>query len=215
MSEVFRKHYSYGETIPILDTHVGMTTDLFEVTGKPNAARPYLKAILSASAGPMKSPPMIVEPLLESDSRVVHLSNIPVPIPFVQSVDISLIFDIVNYRWTPSPELARDSGLVTFDLRLRAAFSVLGRSYTLQLDQRPCAITLARRFVPQQPEMQPETIAETRQPIGGFERPTAYSQTEERMISSIGDGGGTESFTSRLDVEERLRQLGNKLLVRP
>src|SRR5271170_2936735 len=92
MPEVFRKHYSYGETIPILDTHVGMTADVFEVTDKPSpTGNPYIKAVFTATAGPMKSSPMIVEPLQDHDSRVVHLTNIPIPIQSTRTVDISLI----------------------------------------------------------------------------------------------------------------------------
>ena len=147
MAEIFRKHYSYGETIPILDTHVGMSVDLYEVTDKSVSGGPYIKAVFIAGAGPMKSLPLIVEPL-DNDSKVVHISDIPVPIPSVRSVDLSLIVDVANYRWTPSPEAPRESGLVTFDLRLRAAFSLLSKSYTLLLDQRPCAVTLNGQLSP-------------------------------------------------------------------
>jgi len=51
MPEIFRKHYSYGETIPILDTYVGMGADFFEVTEGQAATGPFIKAVLTASAG--------------------------------------------------------------------------------------------------------------------------------------------------------------------
>ena len=226
MTEVFRKHYSYGETIPIIDTHVGMITDVYEVTGKPAQAGPYIKAVCTASAGPMKSLPLVVEPLQSSDSKVVHLTNIPVPIAWVRTIDISLIFDFVNYRWTPSPE-ARDNGLVTFDLRLRAAFAVLGRSYTLQLDQRPCSITLTKPLaafsgVPMGAQagfegMQPQAgQPPSSQPEYGTVT-AGYGRPEEQRFAQPGINGGAEPsalVTNQLDIEERLRQLGTKLLAR-
>ena len=225
MPEVFRKHYSYGETIPILDTFVGMTADVFEVTERSSDEGPFIKAVLTALAGPMKSSPMIVEPICDNDSKVVSLTDIPVPIPSVRTVDISLIFDLVNYRWTQSEDVPRSNGVVTFDLRLRAAFSLLGRSYTLQLDQRPCAITLATWRTPlahyagslgfegssavgQQPDGQD---ASQRERIA-----TNYERARERRPGQAisGNVDSPISFTGQLDVEERLRQLGTKLLVR-
>jgi hypothetical protein len=224
MHDVFRKHYSYGETIPIIDTHVGMTTDIYEVTGRPGPTGPFVKAVCTATAGPMKSLPLVVEPLQASDSKIVHLTNIPVPIALVRTIDISLIFDFVNYRWTPSPE-ARDNGVVTFDLRLRAAFSILGKSYTLQLDQRPCSITLTKSLpqlgqvpvgaggfegLPQQTGQPPSAQAE----YGNV----AYGRPEgQQQFAQPNANGGTEPtalVTNQLDIEERLRQLGTKLLAR-
>lgn len=223
MTEVFRKHYSYGETIPIIDTHVGMTCDIYEVTDKPSPAGPFIKAVCTASAGPMKSLPLIVEPLQSSDSRVVHLTNIPVPIAWARTIDMSLIFDFVNYRFTPSPESPRDNGLVTFDLRLRAAFSVLGKSYTLQLDQRPCSITLTKQV----PQRVPAGVvgfegSQLGQPAGVPGQGQAeygslqYGRQEERFAQQPIDGGGDQNtmVTNQLDIEERLRQLSTKLLTR-
>jgi len=222
MTEVFRKHYSYGETIPIIDTHVGMTTDIYEVTGRTGPAGPYIKAVCSASAGPMKSLPTIVEPLQASDSKVVHLTNIPVPIAWVRTIDMSLIFDFVNYRFTPSPDAPRDNGLVTFDLRLRAAFSILGKSYTLLLDQRPCGITLTKAISQAQPTAVGQGVGfESSQPhaaqFGGQTDfgSIPYGRTEERFGQQTIDGNDTNSMvTNQLDIEERLRQLGTKLLTR-
>ena len=225
MPEVFRKHYSYGETIPILDTFVGMTADVFEVTERSSDDGPFIKAILTALAGPMKSSPIIVEPVRDNDSKVVSLTDIPVPIPSVRTVDISLIFDLVNYRWTQSEDVPRSNGVVTFDLRLRAAFSLLGRSYTLQLDQRPCAITLATWRVPIQ-HYAGVVGLESNAAIGQWpdgheanqrERSTkSYERGQQRRPdqSTVGDVEAPLSFTGQLDVEERLRQLGTKLLVR-
>ena len=223
MNEVFRKHYSYGETIPIIDTHVGMTTDIYEVTGKTGPSGPFVKAVCTATAGPMKSLPLVVEPLQASDSKVVHLTNIPVPIAWVRTIDVSLIFDFVNYRWTQSPE-ARDNGVVTFDLRLRAAFSLLGKSYTLQLDQRPCSITLTK--IP--PQLQPMPVG-----AGGFEGLQQQAGQPPSQTSEYGNvpygrqdqqgqfgqpvingGEPTTAITNQLDIEERLRQLSTKLLAR-
>lgn len=147
MAEAFRKHYSYGETIPILDTHVEANVDIYEMPDKAGAGGPYIKAVFGAAAGPIKSPPVVLEPL-GNDSRVVHISDIPVTIPSVRTVDLSLTFDVANYRWAPSPEAPRTNGLVTFDLRLRAAFSLLGKSYTVLLDQRPCAIAVGSLGAP-------------------------------------------------------------------
>jgi hypothetical protein len=223
MQEVFRKHYSYGETIPIIDTHVAMIADIYEVTGKPSQQGPVIKAVCVATAGPMKSLPLVLEPLQSSDSKVVHLTNIPVPIAWVRTIDIALMFDFANYRWTPSPETPHDNGIVTFDLRLRAAFSVLGKSYTLQLDQRPCSITLTKTL----PQLQPQTagVGQGMQQYGG--QPTSgqseygsvsYGQQEQqRFVQPTINGGGNEPttlITNQLDVEERLRQLGTKLLSR-
>jgi hypothetical protein len=204
MPEVFRKHYSYGETIPILDTFVGMTADIFEVSERSSDEGPFIKAVLTALAGPMKSSPMIVEPICDNDSKVVSLTNIPVPIPSVRTVDISLIFDLVNYRWTQSEDVPRSNGVVTFDLRLRAAFSLLGRSYTLQLDRRPCAITLATWRTPVQ------TYAGSL----GFENDVANGRQQDGHDANHRDRGTTSYERGQLDVEERLRQLGSKLLVR-
>ncbi len=225
MPEVFRKHYSYGETIPILDTFVGMTADVFEVTERSSDEGPFIKAVLTALAGPMKSSPMIVEPIRDNDSKVVSLTDIPIPIPSVRTVDISLIFDLVNYRWTQSEEVPRSNGIVTFDLRLRAAFSLLGKSYTLQLDQRPCAITLAIRRVPIQHYAGAAgfdgNVATGQHPDGHDANQrergtTGYERGQPRWPgqSIIGNVDAPISFTSQLDVEERLRQLGTKLLVR-
>ncbi len=227
MSEVFRKHYSYSETIPIIDTQVGMITDIYEVTGKPAPVGPYIKAVCMASAGPMKSLPLVVEPLQNSDSKVVHLTNIPVPISWVRTIDISLIFDFVNYRWMPSPEPPRENGLVTFDLKLRAAFSLLGRSYTLLLDHRPCSITLAKPF----PVVQEAPVGTTagfegaqmqagHPPSGQAEYgtlPYGFGRTEEQQFAQSTINGGSETgtlVTDQLAVEERLRQLGTKQLAR-
>lgn len=222
MAEIFRKHYSYGETIPILDTHVGMSVDIYEVTDKSVLGRPYIKAVFIAKGGPMKSLPLIVEPL-DNDSKVVHISDIPVPIPSVGSVDLSLIFDVANYRWTPSPEAPSESGLVTFDLRLRAAFSLLSKSYTLLLDQRPCAITLN----PQLSQMQipvgigaglnagPQTGKPTSaQPTGQMEYGNVpYGRSEQRWTVPVSDGSEASSkiVTGQLEVEERLRELSARL----
>ncbi|MDE2482805.1 MAG: hypothetical protein KGN02_11490 [bacterium] len=225
MSEIFRKHYSYGETIPILETHVGLTTDIYEDSEKQSPAGPYLKAVLLAFAGPIKSLPMIVEPLQDGNSKVVHLTNIPVPIPFVKTVDMSLISDIVNYRWTPSPEAVqqRENGVVTFDLRLRAAFSVLGRSFTLALDQRPCSITLTKPLVAGVPfQFKAAMGSPTSGTTGELNPQTQTMQTggyrsEERATTTGVVDGGTESatmFTSQLDIEERLRELGTRILAK-
>jgi len=223
MTEVFRKHYSYGETIPIIDTHVGMTTDLYEVIGRTGPSGPFIKAVCLASAGPMKSVPTIVEPLQGSDSKVMHLTNIPVPIAWVRTIDISLIFDFVNYRFTPAPEGPRNNGLVTFDLRSRAAFSLLGKSYTLQLDQRPCSITLTKALLPVQQGVpvgvgfegvQPQTIPPSGQTEYGS---VSYGRTEDQFTQQNINGGGVEQnnlVTNQLDIEERLRQLSTKLLTR-
>jgi hypothetical protein len=202
MSEVFRKHYSYGEIIPVLDTFVGMTCDLYEVTDKTSpAGGPYVKAVFSASAGPMKSLPMIVEPLQDNDSKIVNLANIPVPIPSVRTVDVSLIFDLVGYRWTPSQEMPRDNGLITFDLRLRAAFSLLGKSYTMHLDRRPCSLTLLNQLEGVFTEQRERATT------------TTSGKSEERTSTQTIDGRADE-FTGQLDIEERLRQLSANLLVR-
>jgi hypothetical protein len=226
MPEVFRKHYSYGETIPILDTNVGMKIDIFEVTDRPSPTGPYIKAVLSATAGPMKSLPLIVDPLQDSESKVVHLTDIPVPIAQVRTVDISLIFDIVNYRWTPSPEFPRDNGLVTFDLRLRAAFSLLGKSYTLQLDHRPCSLTLTKQLVPwkvpvaagsgyEQTQQQQQFAGQS---SANAERGSVPYGRPEGSFGLPGTiNGGTEMttmVTNQMDVEDRLRQLSQKLLAR-
>ncbi len=219
MSEVFRKHYAYGDTIPILDTHVGMTCDLYEVTEKPAPAGPYIKAVFTATAGPMKSTPLIVEPLQDNESRVVHLSDIPVPVALVRTVDISLIFDLVNYRWTPSPDFLRENGLITFDLRLRAAFSLLGKSYTLQLDQRPCSLTLAKR-IPQVPLgagfEAPHQQLQGAGPAGAVATAEpAVHRGEGPRPSTIGNGAEISNLvTSQMDVEERLRQLSTQMLAR-
>lgn len=223
MHEVFRKHYSYGETIPIIDTHVGMTTDIYEVTGRPTPGGPYIKAVCTATAGPMKSMPLVVEPLQNSDSKIVHLTNIPVPIAWVRTIDVSLIFDFVNYRFTPSQE-SRDNGLVTFDLRLRAAFSLLGKSYTLALDQRPCSITLTKPISQLQPAFAgtgafQEGQPQGQPPSGQFEYGNvAYARGEEQRVGQPTiNGGGSEPntlVTSQLDIEERLRQLSTQLLAR-
>lgn len=226
MSEIFRKHYSYGETIPILETHVGLTTDIFEDSERQTPAGPYLKAVLLAFAGPIKSTPMIVEPLQDGHSKVIHLTNIPVPIPFVKTVDMSLISDVVNYRWTPSPEAAqqRENGVVTFDLRLRAAFSVLGRSFTLALDQRPCSVTLTKPLYAGVPFQYKASMG--MQPAGAGGELSAqapqgqapgYRVEERGTTTGVVDGGGTESatmFTSQLDIEERLRELGSRILTK-
>jgi hypothetical protein len=214
MSEVFRKHYSYGETIPILDTHIGMMVDLYEVPGRPSpAGGPYVKAVFLASAGPMKSSPMIVEPIQEHESKVVHLSNIPVPIPGVRTVDISLIFDLVNYRWMPSQETTRENGVIAFDLRLRAAFSLLGKSYTLQLDQRPCTLTVSNTSLPWMAPLSLGLDGMPRsQPIGEHEGEATYATREERFIPQ--PVSTRDTVTNQLDIEERLRQLSTKLLVR-
>jgi hypothetical protein len=225
MPEVFRKHYSYGETIPILDTFVGMTADVFEVTERPSATRPYIKAVLTALAGPMKSSPLIVEPIGDNDSKVVSLTDIPVPIPSVRTVDISLIFDLVNYRWMQSEDVPQNNGVVTFDLRLRAAFSLLGRSYTLQLDQRPCAITVTK-WPTRMPYYAGASGFEGNAPIGQqpdgqnanqAERTTAnYAPAPERRSGQAISGNidAPTSFANQLDVEERLRQLSTKFLIR-
>ncbi len=223
MSEIFRKHYSYGETIPILDTHVGLTTDIYEDTEKFSSSGPYLKAVLLAYAGPIKSTPMIVEPLQDGNSKVVHLTNIPVPIPFVRTVDMSLISDIVNYRWTPAPEGAqqRENGVVTFDLRLRAAFSVLGRSFTLALDQRPCSVTLTKVLaaggLPVQFKAamggQPPGMGEMTAQAG---QAPSYRGEERAAMTGVVDGGAENAsmFTAQLDIEERLRELGTRILTK-
>jgi hypothetical protein len=223
MTEVFRKHYSYGETIPIIDTHVAMTADIYEVTGKPMSHGPFIKAVCAASAGPMKSPPLVVEPLQSSDSKVVHLTNIPVPIATVRTVDISLIFDFVNYRFTPSPQAPRENGVVTFDLRLRAAFSILGKSYTLLLDQRPCSITLTK--VAPQLVQQPiaagagyEWTQQAAQPPSGVSEHgnLPYDRRESVAQATGFDGESSVGtlITNQLDLEERLREIGTKLLAR-
>lgn len=208
MTELFRKHYSYGETIPILDTQVGMIVDIYEVSGGMNE-QPHLKGVFVATAGPMKSLPSIVDPL-DNESKVIHISNIPVPIPNARTVDISLIFEVSGYRWTPSPEGPNEGSLVAFDLRCRAAFSVFGKSYTLLLDQRPCSITLTKQqwFAPQ---MQMP-----------FRNAGSFDQDDQRRMQQVGmqgtnDGGGSVpgyTVTNQLDVEERLRQLSTKLLAR-
>lgn len=231
MSGMFRKHYSYGETIPTLDTHVGMSVDIFEETNRQSPHGPYLKAVLTATAGPLKSPPLIVEPLQENISKILHLSNIPVPIPQVRTVDLSLICDIVNYRWTPAQDGQRHSGVVTFDLRLRAAFSLMGRSFTLQLDQRPCTITLTKQLVPTQMQVVGAgtgfegTLPQGTQSYGqaGVEQmqeTQSYGRgTQERVPSGVTNGGNIapdslNAFTNQLDIEERLRELGQRLLSR-
>jgi len=222
MTEVFRKHYSYGETIPIIDTHVGMTTDVFEVTGKPAPVGPFIKAVCTATAGPMKSLPLVVEPLQSSDSKVVHLTNIPVPIAGIRTIDMSLIFDFVNYRWTPSQESPQNNGLVTFDLRLRTAFSLLGKSYTLQLDQRPCAITLTKAHAQaMQPPLAGISNGFDRQqqnvPYGQQEQSefgqAAYGVSEQRGTVDA-ESERSSYLTKQLDIEERLRELSTKLLTR-
>jgi hypothetical protein len=223
MTEVFRKHYSYAETIPVLDTNVGMIADIYEVADRPPAAAPYIKAVFVATAGPMKSLPLIVEPL-DNESKVVHMSDIPVPIQSVRTVDLSLIFDIANYRWTVSPEAPRDNGLITFDLRLRAAFSLLNKSYTLLLDQRPCAITLAHFSQLQMPLGVGTSFDGTQQPgqpLGGqtFGQSeigsVPYARSEQRWSASGPNVSETPStVTNQLDIEERLRQLSAKMLVR-
>jgi hypothetical protein len=148
MPEVFRKNYSYGETIPIIGTYVGMTADIY-VPDKAAPAGPYLKAIFVATAGPVTSMPAIVEPL-DNDSKVIRMTDVPVPIPSARSVDLSLRFDIANYRWTPALQGPRENGTVTFDLRLQAAFWLLGESQTLVLDERSCSITLLKQLPPMQ-----------------------------------------------------------------
>ena len=219
MSEIFRKHYSYGETIPILDTNVGLTTDIFEETDRPAPIGPYLKAVLCAHAGPIKSSPMIVEPLQDNNSKILHLANIPVPIPFVRTVDMSLICDIVNYRWTASPDVQqRDNGVVTFDLRLRSAFSVLGKSFTLQLDQRPCTITLTKQLAMLPVQFQAAMVAPATSE-GAVQQPgQPVGMPGYRPEVGVPPGnGGSESatvFTNQLDLEERLRELGTKILTR-
>jgi hypothetical protein len=224
MTEVFRKHYSYGETIPILDTNVGMIADIYEVSDKPATSAPYIKAVFVALAGPMKSLPLIVEPL-DNESKVVHIPDIPVPIQSVRTVDLSLIFDIANYRWMASPDVPRDNGLITFDLRLRAAFSLLNKSYTLLLDQRPCAITLTRLPQQQMPLGAGTSFDQTQQsgaPSGGQAfGPTTefgsvpYARSDQRWSASGPNGSEASSIvTNQLEVEERLRQLSAKMLVR-
>ena len=222
MTDVFRKHYSYGETIPIIDTQVGMITDIYEVVGRPGPSGPAIKAVCTALAGPMKSIPIVVDTLQGSDSKVVHLTNIPVPIAWVKTIDMSLIFDFVNYRFTPAPETPRENGLVTFDLRLRAAFSVLGKSYTLQLDQRPCTITLTKTLPQLQmaqfgtlPGFESQQQQFVSQQSGQSERGSMPYGRSEHYAQPPADGGGTEPsalVTNQLDIEERLRQLGTKLL---
>jgi hypothetical protein len=184
-----------------------MTADIFEVSDRPTSIGvPYIKAVFTATAGPMKSTPVILEPLQDNDSKVIHLTNIPVPIPSVNSVDVSLIFDVVNYRWTPSAEMPRENGVITFDMRMRAAFSLLGKSYTLQLDQRPCTLTLTKPML------------DSYQEIGQRERSSSlsstYGRTDERTTPTSVTNGSVDSITGQLDIEEQLRQLGSKLLVR-
>jgi hypothetical protein len=224
MSETFRKHYSYGETVPILDTHVGITTDVYEDTDRQTRNGPYLKAVFSATAGPVKSLPLILEPLQGNDSKIIHLANIPVPIPFVRTVDMSLICDVVNYRWTPSPEGQRDNnGIVTFDLRSRCSFSVVGKSFTLQLDQRPCSVTLTKQLVQLPAQVQAamgmpsagraEEVSAAGQAVAGQQ---AIRAEELTMAPGGWDGGGDPSSVIRnqLDIEERLRELGTRILSR-
>jgi hypothetical protein len=216
MKELFRKHYSYGETIPILDTQVGTIVDIYEVVGNQQEP-PHIKGVFVATAGPMKSLPLIVDPL-ENESKVVHLANIPVQVPNVRTVDISLIFDISNYRWTPSPDVPAGGGLIGFDLRCRAAFSILGKSYTLLLDQRPCSITLTSSQWTQQPMRVPvgagTMFAGFGDQSGG--QPYQSGDEQQRMMQGTLDGAssGGSTFTNQLDVEERLRQLSTKLLAR-
>lgn len=222
MSEVFRKHYSYGETVPILDTHVGITTDVYEDADRQTRNGPYLKAVFSATAGPVKSLPLILEPLQGNDSKIIHLANIPVPIPLVRTVDMSLICDVVNYRWTAAPEGQRDNnGVVTFDLRSRCSFSVVGKSFTFVLDQRPCNITLTKQLTPLPAQMlaavgmaaagRPEEAVAGAQAAGQAIRP-------EELVPTAGgvDGGADASSVIRnqLDIEERLRDLGTRILAR-
>lgn len=215
VTETFRKHYSYGETIPILNTQVGMICDIFEAHGGQGGTKPYCKAVLVATAGPVKSLPMIVDPLA-NDSKIIHLTDIPVPIPRVRTVDLSLIFDVANYRWTPVPEAPRD-GLVTFDLRCRAAFSMLSKSYTLLLDQRPCAITLTGQVSDYAQHQQQH--AQQQMPFGPSQSEVGsvpYPRFEERPIGGyVPNGGGEpENVITQLDLEERLRQFGTRLLAR-
>jgi hypothetical protein len=136
-----------------------------------------------------------------------------------------LIFDLVNYRWTQSEDVPRNNGVVTFDLRLRAAFSLLGRSYTLQLDQRPRAITLnkwpmpVRHYVGASGFESNATIGQQPdgQNINQRERTSAsYERAQERHPGKAisGNVDAPTSFANQLDVEERLRQLSTKLLIR-
>jgi hypothetical protein len=219
MSGTFRKHYSYGETIPTLETHVGLSVDIFEEPNRLTQSGPYLKAALTATAGPFKSPPLIIEPLQENVSKIMHLSNIPVPVPQVKAVDISLISDLVNYRWTPSAEGQRGNGVVTFDLRLRAAFSLMGRSYTLQLDQRPCTVTLTKQLVLDGVGVSgaastQQRFEQTQDQVPG------RSPWDDRVTTGIIDGSNTaidsmnNPFTKQLDIEEHLREIGQRVLAR-
>ncbi len=210
MAEFFRKHYSYGETIPILNTHVGTSVDIYELTDKSSARGPYIKAVFTAAAGPMKSFPQIVEPL-DNDSRVVHISDIPAPIPAARAVDLSLIFDVTNYRWIPSPEAPQTDGLLAFNLRLRAEFSLPSKSYTLLLDQRPCAITVTAHNL--RPVQQTVETGDGETPAQVETGSLTYGRFEQRW--PIPDTAETSSrmVTGQLDVEERLRQLGTRHLV--
>jgi hypothetical protein len=192
MQEVFRKHYSYGETLPILDTYVEITCDFYEVNGKTAPVGPCIKGMFCASAGPFKSLPVIVDALTENDSQLIHLTNIPVSATAARTVDVSLICDVLNYRWTIAPELPRDCGVVTFDLRCRCAFSIDGKTYALLLDQRPCAITLTKQLLP------------LRMPV--------LDQREMTPADNVAETAAR--VTDQLDVEEHLRQLGTKLLAR-
>jgi hypothetical protein len=144
MPEVFRKQYSYGETIPALGIYVGMSADIY-VPDKAAPGGPYLKAVFVATAGRVQSVPAIVEPL-HDDSKIVRMNDVPVPIPSVRSVDIVVSFDISNYRWTPAPAGPRENGVVTFDLKLQASFSLAGAPHAVPLDERACSIALAKRL---------------------------------------------------------------------
>ena len=212
-----------AKRFPILDTHVGMIADIYEVPDKPaTSGGPYIKAVFVATAGPMKLP-LIVEPL-DNESKVVHISGIPVPILSVPTVDLSLIFDIANYRWMSSPDLQRDNGLVTFDLRLRAAFSLLSKSRTLLLDQRPCSITLTQQLRRMQIPLGVGASFDGSQQSGQPGGQAGTGQTESGSVpygrdqnwSSVPNGGADTSrmVTNQLEIEERLRQLGTKLLAR-
>jgi hypothetical protein len=132
--EIFRASYKFGVTVPVINVFVGAEVDIFQETGQ-NAPQggPDLKAQLAAEAGPIKVPAVTVgPPLSNATTETVKIYSVPVPIPFVKSIDIDLVFNIVDYMWTPAAGNAND-GVVTFGIVTKLQFVILGKNIDIQL----------------------------------------------------------------------------------
>ena len=111
--EVFRTSYKFGKT-------------LRSKPAKTHRGGPDLKARLAAEAGPIKVPALTVGPPLSNTTTQT------IPVPFVKSIDIDVVFDIVDYNWKADGGNA-NNGVVTLGIVTELQFVVLGKNLDIQL----------------------------------------------------------------------------------